>query len=392
MLESQTAFVDQKFGTKALNTQVANLRDLAFLREWGLLRAHRDKSWVSPEIRAAHGDAALSSKEIVDLARWSQLSAYGLSEARLAESTSNKLTVIPMGTGVDPIGANRRLRTAEKYLVWLMEGAPMNSMSTDHRGTLIRRLRAAFKSQIIGEAKYLPAASLTGEQAKAVRALLATNTLFDCGEHGTRDKLIVRLLLEGLRAGEVLKIQTRDVHDSVEIDFGERVGVIQVVRRPNDIDDVRVHEPAVKTLPGALPIGKRLAEDVIAYVIAERRSTLDRCSGDTHETPYLFICHSGRTEGQPISQRNLNRIVGKLKGAVIESLSPHVLRHTHMTEVEEIASRAGKNPASIRAVLLQRGRWTKNSKMPAHYTKRETARQSAAIVAERDRILEQSAE
>ena len=394
MLECQTAFVDHECSHNALHSQIATLRDLAFFREWSLLRAERNASWAPPERRAVRGERAFTEAEVLDLSRWCQLDADSIASARRLESRSTPVIAAPKGKTVDTSTTNRRLRTIKHYLKWLTLMASTGINSSDAALTseaFCHHLDVAFENHIKDTKKTGTPKSLEHEERKTLRTLVGKDNeeVYDASAHGTRDKLIVRLLLEGLRAGELLKATTQDVDDNFEIRLGKRIAVIHVERRPNDPDDERTVEPAVKTLPGTLAIGRRLAADLVNYVREERRFAVNRRS-DGRETHQLFVCHSGPNIGRAISQRNLNRIVARLKGrsGLPDSLSPHTLRHTHMTEIEEVAASKGKTPADIRSVLLDRGRWSPKSTMPELYTQRATMESSADLIERRDELLE----
>lgn len=244
------------------------------------------------------------------------------------------------------------------------------------------RIEKAFNSKLRATAKYLPPKSLKREAAAQLRTQIGHRADAACAE---RDRLITALLLEGLRAGEVLKLRTFDLDEFYEVQDGLTIAIVCILRQPNSFDEPRVIPPSVKTLPGDLPIPRTLAHDLANYINGYRSHTLEKI-GSESETPYIFINHQGPSSGQPTSQRNLNRIIGKLKGsgALPESIAPHILRHTHMDEIYATAAANGKRGDDIREVLLQRGRWSENSAMPRHYTKRELLKASARLIQERD--------
>lgn len=204
--------------------------------------------------------------------------------------------------------------------------------------------------------------------------------------HERRDKLIALLLYRsGLRAGELLKLWCTDISDDFDIGDGRRTGCAEVHLRPNDPYDKRRFEPAGKTLPGLVPIRREVATRVIDYILHDRQEAVS-CS-DFPDSPYLFVCHSGPRKGQPISQRNLNRLIAKLSvlPGIPSNFTPHILRHTHLNETHEAASGKG---LETRQVLLQRGRWAERSDMPSRYAQRSIAKQVAALVAVREQHLE----
>lgn len=390
ILETMVVFIDSNFGKNPPNTQIAILRDLAFFYEWELFKAERDTDWVAPEVRISQSLCPLSSREIQDFARWCQWGSRTLVAARQELSAGGNVRTFPTGRGVDSSTSNRKLEYAREYLIWLIESLIpecLDHTKSRHESgsVIIRKLRKEFSKHIKGEAKYLPPASLKREAREQLRSLIGarSNTSFEL-----RDQLIIGLLLEGIRVGELLKIRTFDVSERTEIDSGVYCATVMIQRRPNDPDDQRTREPAVKTLSGLLPIDTKLAQALINYIINERSEVIEKTNSRALHS-LLFVSHEGPTIGRPLSQRSINRIVAKYKGIgeIPDSLAPHVLRHTHMTEVEEVLAKKGASEATRRGTLTNRGRWSRNSTMPSHYTSREQLRQSAAAVARRDQII-----
>lgn len=393
LYELPTTYVFRVLGQKSLNTQLATLYDLAFYLEWVKLKRGRSGKWTTPEARVRLGQSAITEREINDLANWCQSSAQELSRATTRESA--KLRVIPRLDGVDSATTNKRLQSVLGYLIWLTRDQVAGRIGLHDReiGKAIRLeelLRDGFESSASATKTARPFVSLDETSASAVRAELSTFKVFSNTKHGRRDRLIARVLYEsGLRAGELLKLRCDDLLDNYEISPNRFVGILKVLRRPNDAQDARRAEPAVKTLPGPVTISTALAAAVMKYIVGDRREALESRS-HTRETPYLFVCHSGSRIGQPISQRNLNRIIGKLKRVTGSDIrvSPHTLRHTHFTELMDkmLVSSVGAQEAE--RILQQRGHWSPNSKMPGHYTQRHTARRQAIFTDQRDELLE----
>jgi integrase len=390
--ELPTTFVFREHGQKALHTQRDVLYDLAFYLEWTKLKAARSVAWVNPEIRLRAGRPALSEREIVDLSARCQSTAKDLVGARRREGEN--LRMLAPAKSVDSSTTNRRLENICRYLVWLTKDTVEGTAHFNNREIALsvyfqESLNSTFSSHMSAQKKAAPFGSLTKAEAEALRKILASSTFFPSTPSGRRDRLISRLLFDsGLRAGELLKLQCGDINDNYDFGDGRTVAIIKVIRRPNDPADERICEPAVKTLPGPIIINRRLASDIVAYIIGDRRAAVERGSS-LRDTPYLFVCHSGPRKGKPISQRNLNRIVSKLKSVreVPHALSPHTLRHTHFTELVDICSRAGKNSKETQEVVRTRGHWAPNSETPKRYTSRFTAKLEADLVEERDRQL-----
>lgn len=388
-----TTYIYRHHGQRSLNTQIAVLRDLAFYVEWSVLQKARNINWGAPEKRAKNNQPPLTEKEISSLSNWCQLFASEMNDAVLKEKRS--VSLIPTGAAVDVSTTNSRLRNICCYLEWLIDEFIENATNICD-GDIIRsihfkkKLRKSFTNSLNGEKKAPPIKSLSAEASTALRAELSIIKLFHENHTGIRDKLIVETFLEtGLRSGELLKLKCEDISHNYEIKPNKHISFIKVRRRPNDIEDERKIEPSVKTLPGTVSISSALANRLIRYVIDQRRHAVNNRL-DGKETPYIFVCHIGPNIGKPISQRNLNRIVAKLKNihGIPGFLSPHVLRHTHFTELAELASASGRDAEQIKSMLVNRGRWSPNSSMPDLYTQGEIKRQEQIFIDERDKIIE----
>lgn len=390
--ELPTTYVFRTLGQKALNTQVTVMYDLAFYLQWLDLRRQRSPSWLTPEQRVRSGKLALTEREIADLRTWCQTSAHELVNAFQREAKN--IRVLQSGESVESTTTNSRLINIRSYLHWLTRSLIEGTLYLEDRemAKSIRHqeiLEVSF-SNVMHTGKKAPRCnSLTRDQSNSLRKVLVDSDFFSKSPEGKRDRLIARLFHEaGLRAGELLKLRCEDLDANRRLSSNKTSAIVNVVRRPNDINDERLDEPGVKTLPGPVTISKDLAAQLILYISNERRQAIDLRKTD-HETPYLFVCHTGPTIGKPISRRNLNRIIKKLqKIAGLESVSPHVLRHTHFTDLWEMAASKGKSSAEIRAVMLFRGHWSPNSKMPERYASRHIANIDALYIEERDRRLE----
>jgi integrase len=390
--ELPTTYVFRTLGQKALNTQVTVMYDLAFYLQWLDLRRQRSPSWLTPEQRVRAGKPALTEREIADLRTWCQTSARGLVNAFQREAKN--IRILQSGETVESTTTNSRLINIRSYLQWLTRGLIEGVIYLEDReiSKSIRHqeiLGLAFANVMHAGKKAPQCNSLTRDQSNSLRRVLVHSNFFSKSPEGKRDQLIARLLHEaGLRAGELLKLRCEDLEANFRLSSGKTSAIVRIIRRPNDINDERLNEPSVKTLPGPVTISKDLAAQLILYISHERRQAIELRKND-HETPYLFVCHTGPTIGKPISRRNLNRIIKKLqKIAGLRSVSPHVLRHTHFTDLWEMASLKGKSAAEIRAVMLLRGHWSPNSKMPERYASRHLANIDAEYIEERDRLLE----
>lgn len=366
--------------------------DLAFYLQWLDLRRKRSPSWLTPEQRVRAGKLALTEREVIDLHTWGQTSARELAEAFQREAKN--VRVLPSGKTVESTTTNSRLINIRSYLLWLTRSMIEGVINLEDRemAKSVRHqeiLNLAFANVMSAGKKAPQCKSLTRDQSDFLGIVLLDSGFFSKSPQGKRDQLIARLLHEaGLRAGELLKLRCEDLDANFKLSSRKTRAIVKVIRRPNDINDDRLNQPSVKTLAGPVTINKDLAAQLVLYVSHERREAIElRKTG--FETPYLFVCHSGPRTGKPISRRNLNRIINKLqKIEDFESVSPHVLRHTHFTDLWETTSSKGKSAAEIRALMLLRGHWSPKSKMPELYASRHISNIEAEYVEERDRRIE----
>lgn len=393
--ELPTVYVLRALGKKSLNTQLGALYNIAFYLEWADLKTARSSTWIRPEIRIRTGHLALTQSEIDDLANWCQRSAHELHISRNREVAGVRMLTSP-NIGVESTTTNSRLRNICNYLCWLtrdmVEGTLMlNDEMIAKSSKFQNSLQRAFLRSLSRTKSTPSIISLSSSDSTNLRKLVTSPPKSHC-RHTIRDMLIGRVLIEtGLRAGEMLKIQCEDLQSNFEVQSGRYIAVLTIIKRPNDINDDRQLEPSVKTLPGPIVISRSLADQIIEYIKGDRRQALNFRFQTGRETPYLFLSHSGERIGLPLTYRNLHRIVAKLGLAsqVSPHLTPHVLRHTHFTDLRQHMADKGTDPVLARRIMQERGHWSPNSNMPDHYSQRYIAEQQAAFIELRDKILEQ---
>jgi site-specific recombinase XerD len=392
--ELATAFVLAEHGLKRLNTQVAAFNDLAFFLEWLALRRRRarqsgaaSREFINPEHRVLGGMPALTKREIADFCRWTRLPAAKMAEATREESAP--FSKFAVGQAVKFSTSNRKIQAAGRYVAWLTrECDPREELSAEEHRALdasVRAVREAFDDHVAEGDDSVEVRSLDIDAKESFERVLDDGGPFSLDTPtGRRDLLMMQTMYEsGLRPGELLKLSCTDVVEAWEYKPGQITGCLHVVVSHNDPADVRKREPSCKTLPGLVPITSSLASKLMDYITGDREEAV---SDSGSMTPLLFVNHQGKFKGDPISQRNLNRVAAKLKSyaSIPARFSPHVLRHTHFDHVYEAVAAKGQDP---REVLIQRGRWSQRSTMPGRYAKRAIARHSAEFVRERERQI-----
>ncbi len=164
----------------------------------------------------------------------------------------------------------------------------------------------------------------------------------------------------GIRRGELLKLRL----DSLP--RGANDGIL-ILRRPDDPNDSRPHEPAVKTAERAIPASGFLLSAIRAYLTYP--PPLGRVSG---KSPYLFVARSGA----PLSSDRADDVIVAIgRHAGVKPLSWHRLRHTWAETMAEVL--ADQPNGMDRLVYL--GGW-KSPSSASRYIQRAIAKQASASV------------
>lgn len=179
--------------------------------------------------------------------------------------------------------------------------------------------------------------------------------------------LIVLLLTFGYRRGEALKIYVTDVN------VRGRKPHIVVKRRPDDPNDPRANEPAVKTLGRDIPLDPTMAELLSRY-IHHHRSQFPNAD----ESPFLFMSE----EGKPLSLRSVNAILERVVQKFPEFtgfLSPHVLRYTYNDMLDRTMTEAKMDENAKRAAQNYLNGWNLTSEQGAQYARRANEERAREI-------------
>lgn len=166
----------------------------------------------------------------------------------------------------------------------------------------------------------------------------------------------------GLRRGELLNIRIKD------IDFNSNQLVI--VRRADEEDDTRTHQPKAKTLDRRLPMADTLVKEISNYIIHHRKLVTRPRQED-----YLFVTHKNcSTKGLPISISGFKKVIKSASNVSpkLINLTAHALRH-HWNE--RFSKEMDDNPNPQSKELQEETRshlmgWTQGSGTAATYNKR----------------------
>jgi integrase len=187
--------------------------------------------------------------------------------------------------------------------------------------------------------------------------------------------LILLLLTFGYRRGEALKIYVTDVN------VRGRKPHIVVRRRPDDPNDPRANEPAVKTLGRDIPLDPTMAELLNRY-IQHHRSQFPNAD----QSPFLFMSE----DGKPLSLRSVNAVLERVVHKFPEFagvLSPHVLRYTYNDMLDATMSAAKMDANAKKSAQKYLNGWSLTSEQGAQYARRANEVRAREISLEHQRRL-----
>jgi integrase/recombinase XerD len=149
------------------------------------------------------------------------------------------------------------------------------------------------------------------------------------GCHRIRDKFLICLLYEtGMRIGEVLGLRHEDIRS-------QGVNEIHVIPRADNINS----SSAKSGVPRVLHVSKELLKLYSSYLIEEYPDDID-CD-------YVFVnCWDGEI-GKPMRYGSVEGLFKRLEKKTGIKVNPHLLRHTHATEL----IRAGWDMAHVQKRL-----------------------------------------
>jgi integrase/recombinase XerD len=128
-----------------------------------------------------------------------------------------------------------------------------------------------------------------------------------------RDKFLLCTLYEtGMRIGQLLGI----LHQDIQSWDNE----IQLVPRNNHPNEVRSKSHCTNILP----VSQSLMKLYTHYVLSE----LDEINSE-----YVFVCLKGNKRGQPLCYTAVQDLFMRLSKTVGQKVTPHMMRHTHATEL-----------------------------------------------------------
>jgi integrase len=317
----------------ASSTLKKELRALGYLYAWGQ-QHHID---VMERMRSGNG---LSIDEItMQLFPW------------LRKNFQEEDAVRPLVVARDTV--DFRMNFIRSFMRYQLQSVISRLSASDPR---IDRIQAKIKAMedgckslasSVGRGARKRKEGLTAAQVERLLSVCHPDSPENPWQRGCRERnylILLILLTFALRRGELLKLYVGDCQ------LAGSAPVLHVQRRPDDPNDPRRDEPAVKTQSRVLPCDSFLARRLHAYIVNERIKI-----PHARKSPFLIL----REDGQPLSLPRVNGILAQIVARFPEfkGLSPHILRHTCDTRITEKARELGIEEASLTKHLKYFNGW-----------------------------------
>lgn len=176
--------------------------------------------------------------------------------------------------------------------------------------------------------------------------------------------ILVLLLASGMRRGELLGLQIRDIHPNQP--------KLNIIRRADAVEDRRTRQPNTKTHDRTVELSPSIMRVLQAY-LKERRGIKAARS-----IPQVIVSE----DGAALSMQSVDKLFKELRTALPDlslTLTSHTARHTWNERFSEQAEAMNlPEVAEQRARNSQQG-WSDNSKTSATYTRRYTDRKGREL-------------
>jgi len=341
------------------STLAGNLRHLGKAYSWARTIARID---LDDFLCSGH---TLDGRQIESLAAYVREPSEGV--VKLSDKTRNKKIESEASPSdyLDAGAFDNALSVIENFLKWSLDAANRGgrSLLTFEKLILERsRIELIFDQLRIGAAQSHRIEPLEEHEVEVIRKAIGPSETTDGWRFprvfapGTRFRnwLMFETALElGLRRGELLKLKV------ASLPRGSNTG-IRIIRYPDDPEDTRAKEPAVKTAERVLPASRGLLRLMNTYLTSP--PPLGRISS---RTPYLFVT----TTGAPTSLDRSDDTIKDISGYSGVAVSWHRLRHTW---AEKMAQLLCEKPNGLDQ-LQWLGGWT-SLESPKRYIQNAIAR------------------
>jgi integrase len=177
--------------------------------------------------------------------------------------------------------------------------------------------------------------------------------------------IVVLLLATGMRRGELLGLQIRDLD--------QRLPKLRIIRRADASEDPRRIQPNTKTNDREVELRPAIMRAVWSYINHHRKKIKA-----ARKYPQLIVAD----EGKPLSLKSIDKIFVQLRDAcpgLPITLTSHVMRHTWNERFSEQAELLGLTDAVEEKARNEQQGWADNSKSAATYTRRHATRKGREL-------------
>jgi integrase len=333
------------------NTLIADLRTIAHLYDW----ASRRNIDLDERLGFGRGLDPVELTALYQNLRYSRPFGRASAAGDVVDATE-----------AEPVCGDThiaRVACVRDCLVWVMERA-VHRLAPDN--PQVREIRARIEVVKRTAVEFQRPASdgrpckkgLTPEQVRRLLQIIDPTFADNPFQRPVRFRnmvLLLVLLSFGFRRGESLKIYVSDVQ------LKGRTPTLAIVRRPDDPNDPRRDEPAVKTLGRSIHLAKSMAQILDAYVCHHRPQF-----PNSDESPFLFFSRAGK----PLSLRMVNKICEQIRERFPEfdgALTPHVLRYTFNKLFLESCYASGLSADDIKQAQNYLNGWRLHSEQGSEY-------------------------
>ena len=344
-------------------TLTTEMRTIAHVYEWAMRRGIN----LEERFRSGNGLRPDETNALYQNLRYERTLGRRIAARRLADA--NELLCVAGAT------QSARVAITRDYLVWCLEQTLYRLDVSDTRYSpirdrcdILRRQARDFKRDV-SEARP-DRIGLDDDQRTRLLEVIHPEFKRNPFNRTVRFRnwvLIILLLTFGYRRGEVLKIYVTDV--SVR---GRKPHIV-VRRRPDDPNDPRANEPAVKTLGREIPLDATMSE-LLSRFIHYHRSQFP----NANDSPFLFMSE----DGKPLSLRSVNAILERVVHKFPEFtglLSPHVLRYTYNDMLDRTMSEAKMDANAKKAAQNYLNGWNLTSEQGVQYSRRANEERAREI-------------
>lgn len=277
---------------------------------------------------------------------------------------------------VDSLYAANRIQTIHSYLTWLtslrlFQFGPNDSKDREtlihHQNEVLSRILARIprtRGRNQDEQKEGLSEEVVERLLQVVDPMSLENPWKSEFCRIRNATMIYWLFKLGLRRGELLNVRIDDIKISSQSRSVDSKTKVNIVRRPDEIEDPRREQPYAKTLARRLTLDSELMKFTQKYILVRRNLNGAR------KHPYLFV--ADRT-GEPLSLPSVNKLFQTIRLKVQDlsgDLHPHLMRHTWNDKFTKYLFEQGIGEAMGEQIRSYWMGWSPTSNSAKNYTRK----------------------